>query len=91
MSGGEKTLTALAFLFAVQQFSPAPFYVLDEIDAALDKPNTKKVTELLKKYSDKAEFIVITHNDTTIQNADVVYGVSMDGGESNLVSIKMPS
>jgi len=91
MSGGEKTLTALAFLFAVQQFSPAPFYVLDEVDAALDKPNTKKVTELVKKYSDRAEFIVITHNDTTIQQADVVYGVSMDKGESNLVSIRMPS
>ncbi len=91
MSGGEKTLTALAFLFAVQQFSPAPFYVLDEIDAALDKPNTKKVTELIKKYSDKAEFIVITHNDTTIQAADVVYGVSMNKGESNLVAIKMPN
>lgn len=90
LSGGEKTLAALAFLFAVQQFSPAPFYVLDEIDAALDKVNTKKITELVKKYSDRAEFIVITHNDTTIQQADVVYGVSMDGGESTLVSIRMP-
>ena len=50
MSGGEKTLTALAFLFAVQEYRPAPFYILDEIDAALDKPNTKKVVELIKKY-----------------------------------------
>ncbi|MDD5416676.1 MAG: AAA family ATPase, partial [Candidatus Aenigmarchaeota archaeon] len=90
LSGGEKTLTALAFLFAIQQFSPAPFYVLDEIDAALDKPNTKKITELIKKYSNKAEFLVISHNDVTIQNADIVYGVSMDKGESNLIAIKMP-
>ncbi|MBU3896553.1 MAG: chromosome segregation protein SMC [Nanoarchaeota archaeon] len=90
LSGGEKTVTALAFLFAVQQFSPAPFYVLDEIDAALDKPNTKKITELIKKYSSKAEFIVISHNDVTIQAADIVYGVSMDNGESNLIAIRMP-
>ena len=91
LSGGEKTLTALSFLFAIQQYSPAPFYVLDEIDAALDKPNTKKITELIKKYSAKAEFIVISHNDVTIQAADIVYGVSMDKGESNLIAIKMPN
>jgi chromosome segregation protein len=91
MSGGEKTLTALAFLFAIQKFSPAPFYVLDEIDAALDKPNTKKTVELIKKYSDNSQFIVITHNEATIQEADSVYGVSMEEGESRLVGIKMPS
>jgi chromosome segregation protein len=91
MSGGEKTLTALAFLFAIQRFRPAPFYVLDEIDAALDKPNTKKAVELIKKYSDNSQFIVITHNEATIQEADCVYGVSMEEGESKLVGIKMPS
>jgi len=90
MSGGEKTMTALAFLFAIQQFKPAPFYILDEIDAALDKPNTKKMTEFIKLNSSKAEFIVISHNDTTIQAADCVYGVSMEEGESKLVGIKMP-
>ncbi len=91
MSGGEKTLTALAFLFAIQRFRPAPFYILDEIDAALDRPNTKKAVELIKKYSSSSQFIVITHNETTIQEADCVYGVSMTEGESNLVAIKMPS
>ncbi len=90
MSGGEKTLTALAFLFAIQRFRPAPFYILDEVDAALDKPNTKKIMELIKKYSANSQFIVITHNDTTIQAADCVYGVSMEEGESNLVGIRMP-
>ncbi len=91
MSGGEKTLTALAFLFAIQRYKPAPFYILDEIDAALDKPNTKKITELIKKYSKNSQFIVITHNDITIQAADCVYGVSMEDGESKIVGIKMPS
>jgi chromosome segregation protein len=91
MSGGEKTLTALAFLFAIQRFRPAPFYVLDEIDAALDKPNTKKVVELIKKYTPSSQFIVITHNEATIQEAGCVYGVSIEEGESNLVGIRMPS
>ncbi len=90
MSGGEKTLTALAFLFAIQKFRPAPFYILDEIDAALDKPNTKKITEFLKKYSGNAQFIVISHNDVTIQAADCVYGVTMEDGESRIIGIKMP-
>lgn len=90
MSGGETTLTALAFLFAIQRFRPAPFYILDEIDAALDKSNTKKAVELIKKYSANSQFIVITHNDTTIATADCVYGVSMQDGESKLVGIRMP-
>jgi chromosome segregation protein len=91
MSGGEKTLTALAFLFAIQRFKPAPFYVLDEIDAALDKPNTKKTVELIKKYSMHSQFIVISHNEATMQAADCVYGVSMSDGESQIIGIKMPS
>jgi chromosome segregation protein len=91
MSGGEKTLTALAFLFSIQRFRPAPFYVLDEIDAALDRPNTKKVVELIKKYTPSSQFIVITHNESTIQEAGCVYGVSIEDGESNLVGIRMPS
>jgi len=91
MSGGEKTLTALAFLFAIQRFRPAPFYILDEVDAALDRPNTKKVVELIKKYSTDSQFIVISHNETTIQAADAVYGVSMEDGESRIIGIRMPS
>ncbi len=90
LSGGEKTLTAIAFLFAIQRFKPAPFYILDEVDAALDKANTKKITELVKKYSENSQFLVISHNDITIQAADCVYGVSMEEGESKIVAIKMP-
>jgi chromosome segregation protein len=91
MSGGEKTLTALAFLFAIQKYRPSPFYILDEIDAALDKPNSKKTVDLIKKYSKDSQFIVISHNEFTMQSADCVYGVSMSDGESTVIGIKMPA
>jgi len=90
MSGGEKTLTALAFLFAIQQFHSAPFYILDEIDAALDKVNTKKIVNFIKKYSNITQFIVVSHSDITIKEADSVFGVSMEEGASKVFSIKMP-
>ena len=91
MSGGEKTLTSLAFLFAVMQHYQVPFYVLDEVDAALDKSNTKKIIELIKKYSNDIQFIVVTHNDFTIQEADKVFGVSMESGVSKIFGIEMPA
>ncbi|MFP4045991.1 MAG: chromosome segregation SMC family protein [Candidatus Aenigmatarchaeota archaeon] len=90
MSGGEKTLTALAFLFSVQLYEPAPFYILDEVDAALDQKNSQKVADLINHYSEDAQFIVITHNDQTLQKADYVYGVSMDGGVSEVMALEMP-
>ncbi|MCD6477491.1 MAG: chromosome segregation protein SMC [Candidatus Aenigmarchaeota archaeon] len=90
MSGGEQTMTALSFLFAVQRYKPAPFYILDEIDAALDKINTKKISELIEKQSNSAQFIVITHNDVTMKMADNVYGVTMEDGVSKVIAIKMP-
>ncbi len=90
LSGGEKTITAIAFLFAIQRFKPAPFYVLDEVDAALDKVNTRKVVDLIKKYSKVSQFLVISHSDITLQEADAVYGVSMEDGESKIVAIRMP-
>ncbi|MEM5793549.1 MAG: AAA family ATPase, partial [Candidatus Aenigmatarchaeota archaeon] len=90
MSGGEKTLVALAFLFALQRYKPAPFYILDEIDAALDKTNTKKITDLIKKMSSREQFIVITHNDYTIKEGDRVYGVSMEDGESKILGLELP-
>jgi chromosome segregation ATPase len=90
MSGGEKTLTALAFLFAVQEYKPAPFYVLDEIDAALDKENSKKVAELIKVLSKEAQFVVITHNDTTIKYGDRIYGVTIEAGESKILGLELP-
>lgn len=91
MSGGEKTLTSLSFLFAVMQHSAAPFYILDEIDAALDKANAKKIANLIKNYSSHVQFIVITHNDITISMADKVFGVSMEDGVSKIFGIEMPA
>ena len=90
LSGGEKTLTALAFIFAIQENDPASFYVLDEVDAALDKKNSEKLSHLIKKYSDKAQYVMISHNDSLITEADSLYGVSMDEhGISNVVSLKI--
>ncbi len=91
MSGGEKTLTALAFLFAIQSYKPAPFYILDEIDAALDKENTKIMAELIKRHSKDAQFIVITHNDQTIKYGDVVYGCTMVDGETKILGLRLPA
>ncbi len=90
MSAGEKTLTAFAFLFAIQRHKPAPFYMLDEADATLDKTNSKRVAELIKKQSKLAQFIVISHNDTIVREADQIYGVTMEDGESKVLAIKLP-
>jgi chromosome segregation protein len=91
MSGGEKTLTSLAFLFAIMQHSASPFYILDEVDAALDKTNTNKIANLLKNYSKTVQFIVITHNDITIGQADKVFGVSMEDGVSRVFGVELPA
>ena len=90
MSAGEKTLTAFAFMFAIQNHKPAPFYVFDESDSALDKSNTKRVAELIKKHSELAQFIIISHNDQLIKEASQVYGVSMEHGESKIIGIQLP-
>ena len=90
LSGGEKTMTALAFIFAIQEYDPASFYVFDEVDAALDKRNSELLANLIKKYSEKAQYIVITHNDAVIHTASQLYGVSMrENGISNVVSLKI--
>ncbi|MEK6858223.1 MAG: AAA family ATPase [Nanoarchaeota archaeon] len=91
LSGGEKTMTALAFLFAIQEHEPASFYVLDEVDAALDKHNSQLLANLIRKYCHKAQYIVISHNDAVISEADILYGVSMkkDVGISQVVSLAM--
>ena len=90
LSGGEKVLVALAFIFAIQEHEPAAFYLLDEIDAALDKLNSEKVAKLLKEYSQKAQVIIISHNDAVISEADALFGISMNKeGESSVVSLKL--
>ena len=83
-------MTALAFIFAIQDHEPASFYVLDEVDAALDKHNSSRLAEMLKKYSEHAQYIVISHNDGVISAADNLYGVSMnEHGISQVVSLKV--
>ncbi|MFH0979019.1 MAG: chromosome segregation protein SMC [Candidatus Woesearchaeota archaeon] len=90
LSGGEKTMTALAFIFAIQEYEPASFYVLDEVDAALDKHNSEKFAKLIRKYAEKAQYIIISHNDSVVSEADSLYGVSMnEHGISNVVSLKI--
>ena len=89
LSGGEKTLAALAFIFAIQERSPASFYLLDEVDAALDKHNSEKLSHLINTYSDKAQYIVISHNDSIITESHQIYGVSMNEGVSKITSLRL--
>jgi chromosome segregation protein len=90
LSGGEKTLTAIAFIFAVQEYDPAPFYIFDEVDAALDKKNSEQLALLVKNYSKKAQYIIISHNDSVISEADNLYGVSMNEfGISKVTTLKI--
>ena len=91
LSGGEKSLTALAFLFSVFLARPCPFYILDEVEAALDDLNIDRFLALLRRYSSRAQFIVVTHQKRTMEAADVLYGVSMgDDGVSKVVSRRLP-
>jgi chromosome segregation protein len=89
LSGGEQTLVALSLIFAIQELSPYYFYILDEIDAALDKRNSARLAGLLEKYMQKGQYIVISHNDEIISNATNLYGVSMHDGISKVVSLKV--
>lgn len=90
LSGGEKTMTALAFIFSIQEYEPHSFYILDEIDAALDKHNSERVSKLIRKYADNAQYIVISHNDAIITEADILYGISKNEHEiSQATSLKI--
>lgn len=90
LSGGEKSLTAVALLFSILKMKPAPFCVLDEIDAALDEANIGRYTNYLKNYCQDTQFIMITHRKTTMEMADVLYGVTMEEeGISKLISVEL--
>ena len=90
-SGGEKALGAISFLFALFLARPCPFYLLDEVEAALDDTNIGRFVELLRRYADRAQFVVITHQKRTMEAADVLYGVTMGGdGVSQVVSRRLP-
>jgi chromosome segregation protein len=91
LSGGEKSMTALAFLFSVFLAKPCPFYILDEVEAALDDLNIDRFLRLLRTYSGRAQFIVVTHQKRTMEAADCLYGVSMGGdGVSKVISRRLP-
>jgi chromosome segregation protein len=92
LSGGEKSMTALAFLFAVFLARPCPFYILDEVEAALDDLNLDRFLTLLRRYAGRAQFIVITHQRRTMEAADWLYGVSMgENGVSKVLSRRLPA
>jgi chromosome segregation protein len=91
LSGGEKALGAISFLFALFLARPCPFYLLDEVEAALDDTNIGRFVELLRRYSDRTQFIVITHQKRTMEAADILYGVTMGAdGVSQIVSRRLP-
>jgi chromosome segregation protein len=91
LSGGEKALGAISFLFALFLARPCPFYLLDEVEAALDDANIGRFVELLRSYSERAQFIVVTHQKKTMEAADILYGVTMGGdGVSQIVSRRLP-
>jgi chromosome segregation protein len=89
LSGGEIAIVSLMFIFALQFFKPAPFYILDEVDAALDKENSKRMVQLIKQMSKDSQFIVVSHNDTVIANSDIVYGVTKVDNASKVVAVKL--
>lgn len=92
LSGGEKTLTSTAFLFAIYLIKPAPFCILDEVDAPLDDANVGKFTSMIRKFSDNSQFIMVTHNKQTMASVDVIYGVTMqEAGVSKLVPVDFRS
>ena len=92
LSGGEKTLTATALLFAIYLIKPAPFCILDEVDAPLDDANVGKFTNMIKQFSENSQFIIVTHNKMTMSAVDVIYGVTMqEPGVSKLVPVDFRS
>jgi chromosome segregation ATPase len=91
LSGGEKSLVALAFVFAVFLARPCPFYILDEVEAALDDANIDRFLQLIRRFSGRAQFVIVTHQKRTMDAADVLYGVTMGGdGVTKVISRRLP-
>jgi chromosome segregation protein len=90
MSGGEKALTAVALIFAMFQFKPSPFCLLDEVDAPLDDVNVGRVMDMLRSMTDRSQFILVTHSKITMERADILYGVTMEEpGITKLLSMRL--
>ena len=90
LSGGERTLTAVALLFAVFKAKPSPFTILDEVDAALDEANVRRLVNLVREFTDVCQFVVITHAKATMETADLLYGITMDEpGVSRKVAVRL--
>ena len=90
LSGGERSLVGIAALFAMVSVSPPPFLVLDEIDAPLDERNARRFGEMLRDFSKRTQFIVVTHNRATMEAANILYGVTLaEDGSSKVVSLKL--
>lgn len=90
LSGGEKSLVSIAALFALISVSPPPFLVLDEVDAALDEKNTKRFADIVREFSNKTQFLIVTHNRSTMESSNVLYGITMEeDGVSKMLSLKL--
>jgi len=90
LSGGEKSMVAIALLFALFRHRPQPFFILDEVDAALDEVNTEQFNRLLNQFRGQTQFIIVTHNKRTMEMADILYGVTMvERGVSRVVSVRL--
>jgi len=90
LSGGERSLTSLALLFAIISFNPPPFAVLDEVEAALDEANSRRFSRIIQELSNHTQFVVITHNRESMRQAAVLYGVTMgEDGISKLLSVRL--
>ena len=90
LSGGERSMVSIAALFSLISVSPPPFIVLDEVDAALDEVNTRRFAEVISQFSKRTQFVIVTHNRSTMEVADVLYGVTMkEDGTSRVLSLKL--
>ena len=90
LSGGEKTLTATSLLFAIYLLKPAPFCIFDEVDAPLDDANIDKFNEIVRKFSEESQFIIVTHNKRTMASTDIIYGITMiEQGISQVVPVDL--